>query len=99
MNLANRTKGGTMGGAEAVGASIGLLVWAVIWFIPFTGMGIVALVTRPKAARQSAPIDNPMATLCPHCGKYYAGQASFCPFCGKCQGLETPASTALTPPG
>lgn len=26
--------------------------------------------------------------LCPHCGKYYAGQAKYCPLCGKPQEIS-----------
>jgi hypothetical protein len=47
VNVANKT-GGQMSGAEAVGTGIGLFFWMLIWFFPVVGMGIVALVTRPK---------------------------------------------------
>ena len=77
-----------MGNAEALGAGIGLFFWALIWFIPFVGIGIIALVTRPKnCISVGTPIDNTSnGILCAHCGKYFAGRAKFCPLCGKPQG-------------
>src|SRR5436309_9993726 len=80
MNVA-RTTNGQMSNAEAAGAGIGLFIWMLIWFFPMVGMGIVALVTRPK--RSDLGTSTASAMLCPHCGKYYAGPASFCPICGK----------------
>ena len=87
MNVANQTRGAAMGNAEALGAGIGLFFWALIWFIPFVGMGIIALVTRPKTVSVSAlQSTTPVTILCAHCGKYFAGRAKFCPLCGKPQG-------------
>jgi hypothetical protein len=87
MNVANKT-GGNLSDAEAVGTGIGLFVWIMIWFFPMAGMGIIALVTRPKSAPiASVPVEQ-ITSLCPHCGKYFAGRASFCPFCGKPQELS-----------
>jgi hypothetical protein len=85
MNVA-KNSGGNMSSAEAAGAGIGIFIWMLIWFFPMAGMGIVALVTRPKTAA-NAPLQaaSPTPSLCPHCGKYFAGQASFCPSCGKPQ--------------
>lgn len=90
MNVADKT-GGHMSDAEAAGAGIGLFVWILIWFFPMAGMGIVALVTRPKEVVSSGPevVAPPSASLCPHCGKYFAGQASFCPHCGNSQQLTS----------
>lgn len=86
MNVANKS-GGHMSDAEAAGAGIGLFIWVLIWFFPMAGMGIVALVTRPKqtAETSAASIGVPTPSLCAHCGKYFAGQATFCPNCGKPQ--------------
>jgi hypothetical protein len=85
--------GSNMGGAEAAGAGIGLFIWMLVWFFPMAGMGIIALVTRPKTAA-NAPLSaaSPTAILCPHCGKYFAGQATFCPYCGKAQTIAQVAS-------
>jgi MFS family permease len=35
----------------------------------------------------------PAPSLCPYCGKYYAGKASFCPFCGEPQEVAATKST------
>jgi hypothetical protein len=85
MNVANKS-GGTISDAEAAGVGIGLFIWILLWFFPMVGMGIIALVTRPKTAMNvQVPAALPNASLCPHCGKYFAGQSSFCPYCGKPQ--------------
>jgi hypothetical protein len=91
MNVANKS-GGQMSDAAAAGAGIGLFIWVLIWFFPTAGMGIIALVTRPRmtAAPNGSVTVAPPTSLCPHCGKYYAGQASFCPYCGKSQSLISP---------
>ena len=45
------------------------------------------LIVRKPLLAQYQPQLSPQATpsLCPHCGKYYAGKATFCPHCGKSQ--------------
>ena len=92
MNVANKS-GGHMSDAEAAGAGIGLFIWVLIWFFPVAGMGIVALVTRSKTVVPNAPFAATSSTsLCPHCGKYHAGQATFCPHCGKSQTMNQAAA-------
>lgn len=85
MNIAHQTQGRELGGAESLGVGIGMFMWLIIWAVPMVVMGIIALVTKPKApsivvAPQAGPV-----TLCSHCGKYYAGTARFCPLCGNSQ--------------
>lgn len=36
------------------------------------------LITRPKLPGEAVPAT---PRLCPHCGKYYAGDPKFCPNC------------------
>ena len=82
MNVAKNTQG-KMGDAEAFGVGIGLFFWLVLWAVPMVVLGIIALVTRPKATAYAAPAQTlAAATLCQHCGKYYPGSARFCPLCG-----------------
>jgi hypothetical protein len=93
MRVANSNPGGNMNGAEAVGASIGLFFWLLIWFFPVAGMGIIALVTRPKPDSNISG-NNVPTSLCPHCGKYFAGKADFCPYCGESQRIEQQVGAA-----
>jgi hypothetical protein len=88
MNVANSAKGGRVGGAEAFGAGIGLFFWAMIWFIPFVGMGIIALITRPKT---SARVDT---AFCGNCGANVGQQGRFCPSCG----IAAAPARATSPP-
>lgn len=61
------------------------------WFFGVFLLLIVFLpayfIVRKPLLPQYQPQLSPQATpsLCPHCGKYYAGKATFCPFCGKPQ--------------
>jgi hypothetical protein len=41
--------------------------------------------TLPNSVLSAAA---PAPSLCPHCGKYYAGQARYCPLCGKPQAVN-----------
>jgi predicted amidophosphoribosyltransferase len=59
-----------------------MFMWLIIWAVPMVVMGIVALVTRSKTPSAISATQPGPATLCPHCGKYYAGSARFCPLCG-----------------
>ncbi len=74
-----------------------------LWFIFVVGLAIVAVpvyfITRkpllPQYRRdlpgtQPSQMVNPTPSLCPECGKYYAGKSAFCPHCGKSQKLEAP---------
>lgn len=54
VGLSHGGQGQILNGAEALGASIGLFMWLIIWAIPMVVLGIVALVTKPSAP--SAPI-------------------------------------------
>lgn len=63
---------------QAIGTALGLGFWGVLWFFPTAGLGILALVTRPK----EKVIAVAETKLCRHCGKYYAGNPTFCPNCG-----------------
>jgi hypothetical protein len=64
----------------------------------------VAPLAAPASLSKSAPVSAsfplqqmpsdlltalPPPSLCPYCGKYYAGKARFCPFCGKPQEVAT----------
>jgi hypothetical protein len=82
MRVADRT-GGNMSNAEALGTGLGMFVWLMIWFFPIVGMGIIALVTKPREKSPQFPL--PDSTLCSTCGKYYTGAAHFCPHCGGAQ--------------
>ena len=77
--IANVAEKGKMSDAEALGAGIGMFVWIIIWFFPTVGLGIIALVTRPKLKASSPESE----VLCSDCGKYHAGKTKFCPHCGK----------------
>jgi uncharacterized BrkB/YihY/UPF0761 family membrane protein len=66
----------------AIGAALGLGFWAVVWFIPTVGLAVIALLVRPRELEATVPAQAP-ATLCPECGKYFAGKQNFCPHCGK----------------
>jgi len=94
--VAQQTDGRDLNGAEAVGVGIGLFMWLIIWAVPMVVLGIVALVTRPRATMlRTAPEDlTTKPILCQHCGKYYAGSARFCPNCGKPQEVSTSAATS-----
>ena len=53
---------------------------------------------QPQWPPQYQPPPNPVTTLptpslCPYCGKYYAGKARFCQFCGKPQEVAATKST------
>src|SRR6185369_6083032 len=86
MSVVTKTNG-HMTDAEAAGTGIGLFVWMLIWFFPMAAMGLVAIVTKPKEIVSFSATATVPPSLCPHCGKYYAGQAGFCPMCGKRQQL------------
>jgi hypothetical protein len=88
VNVANHTNG-AMSDAEAVGTGIGMFMWMLIWFLAMVGMGIVALVTNPKVEAPKTATAAPVANLCPHCGKYYSGPATFCPHCGQSQTIAS----------
>lgn len=93
VNVANHTKG-AMSDAEAAGTGIGMFIWMLIWFFPMVGMGVVAMVTTPKSsAAKVPPAGPPLPSLCPHCGKYYQGKATFCPHCGQSQNLTNTRDT------
>lgn len=66
----------------AIGTALGVGFWAVLWFIPTVGLGLIALLVRPRGEQSQGSGPGP-ATLCAACGKYYAGQQNFCPHCGK----------------
>jgi len=72
----------------AIGTALGLGFWAMIWFFPTVGLGIIALVTRPKE-RPVEVLEKP--TLCPSCGKYYTGSPKHCPNCGQLVGQAVTA--------
>lgn len=59
-------------------------LWAVgvilLWIVFFPLYFFMRPSKQPPAPVVIAP---PMPTLCPHCGKYFAGIATFCPYCGK----------------
>jgi hypothetical protein len=82
MNVAKSTNG-EVNNAEAAGVGIGLFFWILIWFFPVAGMGIIALVSRPKPPMLTSAMSLPTTILCQHCGRYFVGQAAFCPLCGK----------------
>jgi hypothetical protein len=63
-----------------IGVALGVGFWLALWFFPTVGLGIIALLTKPKD-RTIQVLDKP--TLCPDCGKYYTGSPSYCPNCGK----------------
>lgn len=84
MNVASKMHG-QMSDAEAFGAGLGLFFWLLIWFFPTAGMGIVALVTRPKPYPLSTAGLFSRAYLCPYCGKYQPEKENFCRYCGKAQ--------------
>jgi hypothetical protein len=69
---------------EQAGANIGIALgvgyWITLWFLPTVALGIIALVTRPRTNYTQVL---PKPTLCPHCGKYYAGFPAYCPNCGR----------------
>lgn len=60
-----------------IGTAFGVLFWLTLWFFPTVGLGIIALITKPKDIKIVEK-----AKLCPNCGKYYNGNPSFCPNCG-----------------
>jgi hypothetical protein len=48
MNVADKS-GGHLSNAEAAGVGIGMFFWLLIWFFPTAGLGLFALLTKPKA--------------------------------------------------
>lgn len=70
----------------AIGAAIGLTMWAILWFVPVTGLGILALLIRPRS-RNSSQSELAKPNLCADCGKYYVGSQNFCPNCGTAETL------------
>jgi ribosomal protein L37E len=80
MHVAN-SMNGQVSNPEAAGVGIGLFFWMLVWFFPTAGMGIIALVSRPKPSIGTS--STTIVTLCRQCGRYFAGQAAFCPLCGK----------------
>ncbi|MEN2984184.1 MAG: hypothetical protein ABDH25_04070 [Dictyoglomaceae bacterium] len=62
-----------------IGITFGILFWFLLWFFPIAGLGIIALLTKPKD-KEIKVVEKPK--LCPHCGKYYTGNPYYCPFCG-----------------
>ncbi len=84
INVASKTNG-QLSDAEAIGAGIGMFFWMLIWFFPTAGMGIVALVTRPKTPSVNPVAAVPPQHLCPHCGNYQPTKETFCRDCGKPQ--------------
>jgi hypothetical protein len=94
MNVASHSSGG-MSDAEAAGVGLGMFFWILIWFFPTVGLGVIALITKPKSMQDtkvplpifSQPPSSGTASLCVDCGKYYSGTAKFCPYCGKPQQL------------
>jgi hypothetical protein len=91
-------------GAKKRGMNPVLWFLAVLFFplvavpVYFAVRGVVSSSeARPLAFPSRSP-DNPpvfsgtgLPSLCPHCGKYYRGQAKYCPICGNSQSLETSA--------
>lgn len=87
---------------------------AIIWSIGTFAFLIICLplylINRPQ--KQPIIISNQNNTnraLCPHCGKYYEGNAAFCPLCGQSVQIIKPVqptqlsaasqeTTATTPP-
>ncbi|TEB11579.1 hypothetical protein Pmgp_01597 [Pelotomaculum propionicicum] len=61
-----------------MGTALGLTFWGILWFFPTAGLGILALVTRPKEK-----VALPETKLCGHCGKYFTGNPAYCPNCGE----------------
>ena len=72
--------------AENVGATVGVALglgfWALLWFIPTVGLGLIALIVRPRGSQLQPPVPE-TPTLCAECGKYFDGPQNFCPHCGK----------------
>ena len=78
-------------GMEPVGWFIGVFLLLII-FLPAYLIVRKPLLPQyqpqwPVPQQPPSPILTALTTpsLCPHCGKYYAGKGSFCPMCGKPQ--------------
>lgn len=60
-------------------------LWAagvvLLWIVFFPLYFFLRPSKKPPTPVFSTPPSPP--TLCPHCGKYFAGAATFCPYCGK----------------
>mgnify|MGYP000156851462 CR=1 FL=1 len=76
---------------------------AIIWSIGTFALLIIFLplylLSRPQKQQQSIIVNNQTnnnRSLCPHCGKYYEGNAAFCPLCGQSvQAVQSAQPTQL----
>jgi MFS family permease len=65
-----------------------LIIFLPLYFIvrkPLLPQYQPQLLQVPQTPSKSVLSAPPAPSLCPHCGKYYAGQARYCPLCGKPQ--------------
>ena len=65
--------------AAGIGAVFGIGFWFFLWFFPTLILGVLALIFKPRNAKQSK---SDKTELCPYCGKYHTGLPIYCPDCG-----------------
>ena len=69
-----KERGSSSPGGWAIGVILLWIVFFPLYFFMRPSKPSIPIVIAP-------PLEPPR--LCPHCGKYFAGQAVFCPNCGK----------------